>query len=118
VVAKGEYGPGEDPLAAARREFLEETGQQPPGPFLPLAQRKQPSGKRVDAWATEFDLDTSKLVSNTFSLEWPKGSGRMRDFPEVDRAEWFDFPEASRRILPGQRGFLDELHVTLAGTSM
>lgn len=116
-IAKGEYEPGENPLAAARREFFEETGHRPAGPFLPLGPRKQPSGKLVDAWATEFDLDTDKLVSNTFSLEWPKGSGRVHDYPEVDRAEWFDFPEASRRILPGQRGFLSELYEKLTGSA-
>ena len=63
----------------------------------------------VDAWATESDWNTADLVSNTFSMEWPKGSGKIQAFPEVDRAEWFDIAEAVRRILPGQRGFLDEL---------
>ncbi len=108
-IAKGEYVQGEQPLQAALREFLEETGHQPAGPFLPLAQRKQPGGKLIDAWATESDWDPSNLVSNTFSMEWPKGSGRIQVFPEIDRAEWFDMAEAIRRILPGQRGFLDEL---------
>lgn len=108
-IAKGEYEEGEDPLQAALREFMEETGHQPAGPFLPLAQRKQPGGKLIDAWATESDWDSSTLVSNTFSMEWPKGSGRMQAFPEVDRAEWFEISEATRRILPGQCGFLDEL---------
>lgn len=108
-IAKGEYVEGEQPLQAALREFLEETGHQPAGPFLPLAQRKQPGGKFIDAWAAESDWDSSKLVSNTFSMEWPKGSGRIQVFPEIDRAEWFDIVEAMRRILPGQRGFLDEL---------
>ena len=114
-IAKGEYEEGEDPFQSALREFLEETGYQPAGPFLPLKQRKQPSGKLVDAWATECDWDTTKLVSNTFSLEWPKGSGKVKDFPEIDRAEWFDFSEASRRILSGQRGFLEELFEKLTG---
>ncbi|WP_025042169.1 NUDIX domain-containing protein [Nitrosospira briensis] len=108
-IAKGEYEEGEDPLQAALREFMEETGHQPAGPLLPLAQRKQPGGKLIDAWATETDWDSSRLVSNTFSMEWPKGSGKMQAFPEVDRAEWFEISEATRRILPGQRGFLDEL---------
>ncbi len=108
-IAKGEYVEGEQPLQAALREFLEETGCQPTGPFLPLAQRKQPGGKLIDAWATESDWDPSNLVSNTFSMEWPKGSGRIQVFPEIDRAEWFNMVEAMRRILPGQRGFLDEL---------
>jgi len=116
-IAKGEYEEGEDPLQAALREFMEETGHQPAGPFLPLAQRKQPGGKLVDAWATESDWDSSRLVSNTFSMEWPKGSGRMQAFPEVDRAEWFEISEAARRILPGQRGFLDELYEKLSTSS-
>ncbi|MEP6878773.1 MAG: hypothetical protein ABI865_07970, partial [Nitrosospira sp.] len=73
------------------------------------------SGKLIDAWATESDCDPSSMVSNTFSMEWPKGSGRFREFPEVDRAEWFDISEAARRILPGQRGFLDELYEKLMG---
>ncbi len=108
-IAKGEYEEGEDPLQAALREFFEETGFRPAGPFLPLTQRKQASGKLVDAWATESDWDTSRLVSNTFSMEWPKGSGRVREFPEVDRAEWFEISEAMRRINPAQAGFIDEL---------
>jgi len=108
-IAKGEYEDGEDPFQAALREFFEETGYRPSGPFLPLAQRKQPSGKLVAIWAVESDCNSADLVSNTFSMEWPKGSGKTRTFPEVDRAEWFDIAEALRRILPGQRGFLDEL---------
>ena len=108
-IAKGEYEEGEDPLQAALREFFEETGFRPAGPFLPLTQRKQASGKLVDAWATESDWDTSRLVSNTFSMEWPKGSGRVREFPEVDRAEWFEISEAMRRINSAQAGFIDEL---------
>jgi predicted NUDIX family NTP pyrophosphohydrolase len=114
-VAKGEYEQDEDALQAALREFMEETGHTPDGPFLQLTQRKQPSGKIVDAWATETDWDPSKLVSNTFSMEWPKGSGKTQEFPEVDRAEWFNLPEALRRILPGQRGFLEELLEKLTG---
>ncbi|MDE2365826.1 MAG: NUDIX domain-containing protein [Betaproteobacteria bacterium] len=117
-IAKGEYEDSEDPLQAALREFFEETGHRPAGPFLPLAQRRQPSGKIIDAWAVENDWDPSNLVSNTFSVEWPKGSGKIREFPEVDRAEWFDMAEASRRILPGQRGFLDELHEKLTGARL
>lgn len=108
-IAKGVYEEGEEPLQAALREFFEETGHQPTGPFLPLTQRKLASGKLVDAWATESDWDTSRLVSNTVSIEWPKGSGRVREFPEVDRAEWFEIPEAIRRIRPAQVGFIDEL---------
>ena len=113
-IAKGEYE-DEDPFQAALREFREETGHTPTGPFLRLTQRRQPSGKLVDAWATETDWDPAGLVSNTFTMEWPKGSGKVREFPEVDRAEWFSFPEALRRILPGQRGFLEELFERLTG---
>ncbi|SFN69119.1 Predicted NTP pyrophosphohydrolase, NUDIX family [Nitrosospira briensis] len=108
-IAKGEYEEGEDPLQAALREFFEETGFRPAGPFLPLTQRKQASGKLVDAWVTESDWDPSLLVSNSFTMEWPKGSGRVREFPEVDRAEWFEISEAMRRINPAQAGFIDEL---------
>lgn len=114
-IAKGEYEEGEEPLQAALREFFEETGHRPAGPLLPLAHRKQPSGKIINAWAVESEWDASDLVSNTFNMEWPKGSGQVREFPEVDRAEWFDMAEAARRILPGQRGFLDELYEKLTG---
>jgi len=114
-IAKGEYERGEDPLQAALREFFEETGHRPAGPFLPLIQRKQPSGKLVDAWAVENDWDPSRLLSNTCSIEWPKGSGKIQEIPEVDRAEWFEIAEAASRILPGQRGFLDELYEKLMG---
>jgi predicted NUDIX family NTP pyrophosphohydrolase len=91
------------------REFFEETGYRPAGPFLSLGQRKQPGGKHIFAWAAEDDWDPSNLVSNTFSMEWPKGSGQIQEFPEIDRAEWFEMAEAQRRILSGQRGFLDKL---------
>jgi predicted NUDIX family NTP pyrophosphohydrolase len=114
-LAKGEYQEDEDPLCAALREFFEETGHKPAGPFLPLGQRKQPSGKYILAWAAEGDWNPSSLVSNTFSMEWPKGSGEIREFPEVDRAEWFDMAEARRRILSGQRGFIDKLCEKLGG---
>jgi len=108
-VAKGEYEETEDPFQAALREFHEETGHIVTGPFRRLSTRKQPSGKIIDVWATETDWDPSRLVSNTFALEWPKGSGERRDFPEVDRAEWFRVAEALRRIQPGQRGFIEQL---------
>lgn len=108
-IPKGEFTEPEDPLAAAIRELQEETGYEAEGPFVPLAPRKQPGGKTVHAWAVEGDLDPRQIRSNTFLLEWPKGSGRQKEFPEVDRAEWFDLAEAKRRILPGQAGFLDEL---------
>lgn len=108
-IAKGEYEPDEDPLDAARRELAEETGLQANGPFIPLTPLRQPSGKVIAAWAVDTDFDPSALHSNTFSMEWPKGSGRQREFPEVDRAAWFTCDAARRYILTGQRGFVDEL---------
>ena len=108
-VPKGEIGAGEEPLQAAQREFLEETGFPIGGEFRPLELLKQSGGKTVHAWAVEGDLDPRQIKSNTFLLEWPKGSGRQKEFPEVDRAEWFDLAEAKRRILPSQAGFLDDL---------
>jgi len=113
-IAKGEYGDDEKPFDAALREFEEETGGRPAGPFIQLTSRRMPSGKMVDVWATEMDWDPASLVSNTFSMEWPKGSGRMQEFPEVDRAEWFTIDDALRRILPGQKGFIEELCERLA----
>ncbi|MFY9819902.1 MAG: NUDIX domain-containing protein [Thermoanaerobaculia bacterium] len=108
-IPKGEFSAPEEPLAAAIREFQEETGFPITGTFLPLTPRKQTGGKVVLAWAVEGDVDPEQVRSNTFLLEWPKGSTRQKEFPEVDRAEWFEIPEARRRILPGQAGFLDEL---------
>lgn len=112
-IPKGEYPPDEDPLAAAIREFHEETGCQANGPFVPLAQVTQASGKVVSAWAMKGDWDPALLQSNTFSMEWPRGSGRQQEFPEVDRAAWFGLADARRRINPGQRGLLDELSAKL-----
>jgi predicted NUDIX family NTP pyrophosphohydrolase len=112
-IPKGELAETEEPLAAAIREFQEETGASIAGSFLPLPPRKQPGGKTVLAWAVEGDLDAGEIRSNTFLLEWPRGSGRRKEFPEVDRAEWFAIPEAKRRILAGQAGFLDDLRELL-----
>jgi predicted NUDIX family NTP pyrophosphohydrolase len=112
-VPKGEYGDTEDPRAVALREFEEETGARPHGELLPLGQVTQPGRKVVIAWATEGDFDPHSLVSNTFELEWPPRSGRKRSFPEVDRAEWFSIEDARRRILPGQRDFIERLVATL-----
>jgi predicted NUDIX family NTP pyrophosphohydrolase len=108
-IPKGEFGPDEDPLAAARREFTEETGFPVAADPVPLAPLKQPSGKVIHAWAVEGDCDPALLRSNTFQMEWPPKSGTMREFPEIDRAAWFDLAEARRKIVPGQRGFLDQL---------
>jgi predicted NUDIX family NTP pyrophosphohydrolase len=113
TIPKGEVAPGEDPLAAARREFREETGFAPEGDPLALTPVKQRGGKLVRAWAVAGDWDPALLSSNTFTLEWPPQSGRMREFPEVDRAEWFEPAEARRRILPALIPLLDELVVLL-----
>ena len=106
---KGEYGEGEDPLDAARREFEEETGAAVNGAFLPLGEIRQPGGKLVAAWALEWDLDPAAIRSNTFELEWPPKSGRMQQFPEVDRAAWFSIAEAERKLLKGQLPLLARL---------
>ena len=109
-VFKGEFNDGEDPFAAARREFQEETGRPPPeGPVIDLGEVRQSSGKRVVAWAIEGDFDPSGLRSNTFTLEWPPRSGRMQAFPEVDRAEWFDLETARAKLVKAQAGFIDRL---------
>jgi predicted NUDIX family NTP pyrophosphohydrolase len=113
-IPKGEFTDGEPALEAARREFLEETGFAVDGPFLPLTPLKQPSGKTIHAWAAEGDLDPAALRSNTFSMEWPPKSGREREFPEVDRAAWFDPEEAVRRILSGQAPWIAELIAVLS----
>jgi len=108
-IPKGEYGPGESPRDAARREFAEETGLEPTRDFLPLVPITQPGGKTIAAWAVEGDFDPKAIRSNTFTIEWPPRSGNMRAFPEVDRAAWFTIHEARDRITKGQRGFLDQL---------
>ena len=106
---KGEFVEGEAPLAAAVREFTEEIGFPISGDFRELAPIRQRSGKTIHAWAVEGDVDPAELRSNIFSLEWPPKSGRQQEFPEVDRAAWFDLAEARRRIIAGQAGFLDQL---------
>jgi len=113
-IPKGEYGPEEDPLEAARREFQEETGFPAVGKLVPLTPQRQPSGKIIAAWAIEMDLDPAALRSNTFQLTWPPHSGQIQEFPEVDRGAWFDLPTAREKIQPGQRGFLAELAARLA----
>jgi predicted NUDIX family NTP pyrophosphohydrolase len=114
-IPKGEHLDGEEPLTAARREFAEETGfDVPTGALIPLAPLKQPSGKVISAWAVEADFDAAGIVSATFTVEWPPRSGLMREFPEVDRAGWFDLVAAERKLTPGQRPFLIDLAARLA----
>ena len=109
-IPKGEYLDGDDPWAAAQREFGEELGLPvPAGPRVDFGPLKQPSGKVVTAFAVRGDLDVTDARSNTFELEWPKGSGRMREFPEVDRVAWFPVAQARAKLLKGQRAFLDQL---------
>ncbi len=112
-IPKGEYDPTEDPLDVARREFKEETGGEARGDFHPLKPLKQPSGKIVSAWHFEGDCDPATLHSNSFTMEWPPGSGKTAEFPEVDRGGWFSLGEAREKILRGQAGFLDELEERL-----
>lgn len=113
-IPKGEYAADEEPLLAAQREFVEETGARPHGAFAPLGEIRQPGGKHVVAWALEGDFDPATLVAVTFELEWPPRSGRTGAFPEVDRAGWFSPQEARERILPAQRPFIDRLEQLLA----
>jgi predicted NUDIX family NTP pyrophosphohydrolase len=108
-IPKGEYGPDEDPEAAARRELAEELGHTAEGLLQSLGEVKQRGGKRVVAFALEGDLDAASIRSNEFQLEWPPGSGRIQSYPEVDRAEWFSLADAARKILAGQLPFLDRL---------
>ncbi len=109
-IPKGEYVEGEDPWSVAQREFTEELGKQPPdGPRIAFAPLKQPSGKIITAFAVLADLDIQETTSNTFTVEWPKGSGRVREYPEIDRVAWLDVSEARSKLLKGQRPLLDRL---------
>ena len=108
-IPKGLFEDGEDALAAAQREFEEETGMRPAGPFIELGVFKQPGGKRVFAFAAEGEFDLTSFRSNRFSMEWPPRSGRMQEFPEADRAGWFD-PEAARvKLTRGQQPIVEAL---------
>lgn len=113
-ILKGEYEEGEDPEAAARREFAEETGWTLAARLEPLGEIRQPGGKIIAAYAAEADFDTATLSSNAFDLEWPPGSKKTRSFPEIDRVDWFTLAEAGVKIVPGQAGFLDRLAAGLA----
>jgi predicted NUDIX family NTP pyrophosphohydrolase len=112
-IPKGEPAPDESPLAVAQREFEEETGAWPQGDFVPLGDVVQAGRKMVTAWAVEGDFDVAALKSNIFEMEWPPKSGRRASFPEVDRAQWFGVAEARRKILRGQRPFIDRLLAAL-----
>jgi predicted NUDIX family NTP pyrophosphohydrolase len=108
-IPKGEITPGEDELAAAQREFEEETGLKPTEPFLSLGNVKHKSGKKVSAWAFEGDCDPAVLRSNTFQMEWPPRSGKMREFPEIDRAQFFTIEAAREKMHPAEFEFLPRL---------
>lgn len=109
-VVKGEYDHTEEPYSAARREFEEETGvTAPQGNAIELGEITQASGKLVTAWAIECDLDPQRMESNTFTMEWPRGSGELREFPEIDRAAWLDAAAARRKLVKGQGQFIDVL---------
>jgi len=114
-IPKGEYAPGEDPLAAARREFEEELGVAPPeGPVGDLGEIRQKSGKLVRAWALAGDLNPEEIVSNTCEVEWPPRSGQKVEVPEVDRAEWLSLVQAREKINPAQETLIDRLEQLLA----
>jgi predicted NUDIX family NTP pyrophosphohydrolase len=108
-IPKGEVGPDEDLLEAARREFEEEIGFRPSGPFAALTSVQQSGGKTVHAWAFEGDCEPATVVSNTFTMEWPPRSGRRVEFPEIDRCDFFGLDEARHKINPAQVGLIDEL---------
>lgn len=115
TIPKGEIGEAEDPLDAARREFEEETGVRPEGPYLPLGEIRQKAGKTVAAWAWEGDMDASRARSRTILIEWPPRSGRRMEVPEADRCEWFDLPVARSKLNPAQVALLDRLEARLRG---
>lgn len=109
VIPRGEVEENEDLLAAARREFAEETGFASSGPFVELGEVRQKSGKRICIWAFRGDCDPGQLRSNTFEMEWPPRSGKRQSFPEVDRGEFFSIEEAKKKIMPAETVFLEKL---------
>ncbi len=112
-IPKGEVEPDEDLLEAAQREFEEETGVHPEGPFIALTPVKQKGGKIVHAWAFRGDCDPSSTFSNPFTMEWPPKSGRQMEFPEIDRADFFDVAVAKTKIKAGQEPLIEELEAML-----
>ena len=115
-IPKGEYTEDDDPWAVAQREFSEELGKRAPeGPRIDLEPVRQPSGKVITAFAVRGDLELEGTFSNTFELEWPKGSGKIREFPEIDRVGWFPVAQARSKLLKGQRPLLDRLVSVLEG---
>ena len=113
-IPKGLVEEGEDVLTAACREFEEETGLRPTGPFLPLGSVRQKAGKLIHAWAWQGDADPSRLTSNLMRTEWPRGSGRWLRFPEVDRCAWFGPQTARQKLNPAQTAFVDRLEAQLS----
>jgi predicted NUDIX family NTP pyrophosphohydrolase len=113
-IPKGEVEPGEDLLECAKREFAEEIGLVPTGSFISLAPVQQKGGKIVHAWAVEGDFDLCNFVSNCFTMEWPPKSGKQMEFPEIDRAAFFDIEVARQKINAGQTGLLDQLQIELS----
>jgi predicted NUDIX family NTP pyrophosphohydrolase len=113
-IVKGEYEDGEEPIAAARREFREETGAEPPdAPALALGEVRQSGGKRVLAWAVEGDFDPDALRPGTFTMQWPPRSGRMQEFPEIDRVRWCDPTSAKQLLVAGQVPLVEQLEELL-----
>lgn len=108
-IPKGEFDENEEPLAAAKREFQEETGIQLSGEFIQLNPVKQKGGKMVYAWAVKGDIDPAKVKSNSFEIEWPPRSGKMKSFPEIDKAAWFPLSEAQKKIIEAQSALIKEL---------
>jgi predicted NUDIX family NTP pyrophosphohydrolase len=114
-IPKGEPEPDEDLLFTAQREFEEETGLKPSGPFIPLKPIQQKGGKIVHAWAFKGNCDPATLKSNTFTMEWPPHSGRQQEFPEIDWAEFFDLATARKKVKAGQEALINELEASLKG---